>query len=236
MDEISISKTLMVNDPDNTYVKSLEFIPETDIDMKFYETDPKTSEYLKKMIRSSYEYKMLMAFIKRDPEFSCCVFHRNYSAYNGLTIEIHHEPFTITDIIETVCRKQIFDNKYFTEKSIANEVMESHYMLEVGLVPLCPTCHELVTNNKLEIPPQSIISDGWKEWYTKYYTHVSDNMVEKYERAIQLSKKDEKNIIYPEIVTKRKQILIAGNESPTTNLEYKKLLIDSKLDDLGAKI
>lgn len=225
MDEIVLSDDIGVGD---AVIKKIDIIHDPQIDRKFYEVDQKTIDYLKRYIRSSYEYKTLVMFLKSIPEFSSCVFHRNFSFQNGLPVEIHHEPFTITDIIKTTCEKQLKLNKFFTERSIGNEVMENHYSFKVGLVPLCPTCHELVHSKKLKISPESILTKGWVDWFEENYPYHDDLVVEKYEDV----KDNKKNLNYPEIVSKKKQLIVSDKVERLTNAECKKMLIDSKIDDL----
>lgn len=217
---------LIVKDSD---IEKIDHIPEPDFNMKFVEYDDKLLKHLKRLIRGSLEYVSLMNFLKTSG-FSSCVFHPGYDMKNGLKIEMHHEPFTITDIIRTVCDKQLKLNKFFTERSICNEVMESHYNFEVGLVPLCPTCHELRHNNeKLKIHPKSVICEGWKLWYEKYKSFADDLVCEKYEKFAELMKKD---VAYPEIISKKNVYLEVKSQERISDKECHKLLIDSKIDNL----
>lgn len=233
MKELTKTSTEHVVITNDDSVHKMEKIPEPQFDMKFVEYDDKLIAHLKKLIRGSFEYVYLMQYIKKYIQADSCIFHKNYSVRNGLSIEIHHEPFTITDIIKTVCEKQLKFNNFFTERTICNDVMESHYSLEVGLVPLCPTCHELVGSGKLKIPIKSILSDGWKVWYQKNSTYADDLVEEKYQDAIQREKNETVNNVYPEIVSKKQQLINVVEFKQIGEKECRKLLIEDKINNLG---
>lgn len=207
-------------------------VPQIDNDKNFYEVNEKIVGYLKRRIRSSFEYQYLMSFIKSKHGIDSCIYHKNYSVTNGFQVEIHHTPFTITDIIWTVCNKHIKLYDKFTEDKICVEVMELHYKLMVGLTPLCPTCHKLVHSSKIDIHPDSIYSKGWIEWYKNYEQFVEDSVTDKYEKAIALSKKKTDISQYPKILEKKQIILVSDNSNQITTDVYKKLLIDDKLSKL----
>ena len=92
------------------------------------------------MIRTSMEYKQYIEYLKEYRDMTKCKIFTNIEGKrkgrNKIRIEIHHEPFTLYDIVNTVVNKHIaceWDLNYF---SIASEVMDLHYRNLVGLIPL----------------------------------------------------------------------------------------------------
>ena len=57
--------------------------------------------------RKSMEYKDYMKFLKRNTDLKRCTVLKGLNTEGGkkYTIEIHHEPFTLFDIVETVLNK-----------------------------------------------------------------------------------------------------------------------------------
>ena len=72
-------------------------------DLSMFEDDPKELHKFvvrtKFLIRRSYEYIQLIAFLKDKCMMYHCGVHPNIKKYDGFTIEIHHTPLTIEDII-----------------------------------------------------------------------------------------------------------------------------------------
>jgi hypothetical protein len=59
------------------------------------------------------------------------------------TIELHHHPFTLYDIVSIVALHNFNNNISFTSFSLAKEVLALHYANMVGLAPMSITTHQL---------------------------------------------------------------------------------------------
>lgn len=118
---------------------------------KFVETCEKT-------IRSSKEYRDYIKYLKEHFDMDACTIYDGVRRGNGkkYTIEIHHEPFTLFQITDTVLQKKQDCVETINPFTIADEVMDLHYKGWVGLMPLSKTAHELVTNDKIFIPLQYV--------------------------------------------------------------------------------
>lgn len=140
------------------------------------------------VIRKSSEYKEYIKFLKQKMNMSKCAVLRGLDNTNGkhYTIEIHHEPFTLFDIVETVLAKRETYGESLGILNIADEVMELHYSGEVGLIPLSKTVHELVHHDRIFIPLQFIYHD-YANFYKQYQPHINPSVKDKIEAKVNLS-------------------------------------------------
>ena len=134
-------------------------------------------KFIKKVeviVRSSLEYHELIDYLKYKMGMNFCSFFHNVSkdlyGKAKFRIEIHHEPFTLYDIVAIILNNKINnldDYERIDIYDIADEVMENHYAGHVGLIPLSVTVHELVHSGKVFIPLQ-FLDEGYIQFYQKY--------------------------------------------------------------------
>ena len=215
--------------PDKDGVIHLEEIPSPDFDMKYYEYNEKAIKKLEIAIRGSFEYKGLFLFIKTYLNVDHCSFYEGYSMKNGLTIELHHAPFTLYDITEAVVAKSVHDKGYFETFRVVEEVNKLHYQFLIGLTPLNPTAHKLVHSGKLPVHPKIIIGN-WKEFYTMYQAFLNETAVKKYEDALALEEA-KKEVEIPMIMNYKPSRIESPIKLPTPE-EIQKWIVDSKLAKL----
>lgn len=144
---------------------------------------------LKSMIRKSYEYRRLMEFLKRHAGLNMCGIHTNIKRDEGFSINIHHSPFTMEDIIYTVINKRYNSNESLKMCLIAEEIMMLHYLCLIGLYPLCETCHEYAHNddNDLFIPFDVMYGDVEK-FFDIYKEMMTEELQNKFKNLIELNK------------------------------------------------
>lgn len=144
---------------------------------------------VEKIVRSSTEYKQYIQFLKQEIDMTKCTFFNNVNNKNNssVSIEIHHEPFTLFDIVSIVVEKYIDLNLDMNPLMVAEEVMELHYKNFVGLIPLSITVHQLVHDGKILIPLQNVYGNyiAFLEEYDPYITEGLRNMLQ---IKLQLSK------------------------------------------------
>ena len=97
---------------------------------------------IKKLMRSSYEYRQFNKFLKEHSGMGLCGNHPNITWEDGFSIEIHHYPLTAEDIVYTVIYKRIEMNECLKMTSILDELIMLHYIGLIGLYPYCTTCHQ----------------------------------------------------------------------------------------------
>lgn len=110
------------------------------------------------MIRRSVEYKEYISYLKNHFDMSHCEVFPGVVNGNGkkYSIEIHHEPFYLAWIVDTVVHKRQDLDESLDPFEIADEVMNLHYEGKVGLIPLSTTAHELVHADRIALPLQYI--------------------------------------------------------------------------------
>lgn len=127
---------------------------------------------IERTVRSSQEYKHYIQFLKEEIDMTQCSFFNNISNKDSkkVSIEIHHEPFTLFDMTQTVMNKWIAEERDINPIMMAEDVMKIHYQGHVGLIPLSLTVHELCHTGKIFIPLQDVYGDfiSFLEEYDDY--------------------------------------------------------------------
>lgn len=106
---------------------------------------------IEKQVRGSIEYKNWIQKLREERGAYKCLI--SGSTIDDCTIEIHHLPFTLYDIVDIVISNQ---KERFCTFTISLEVMQLHFDDFVGWVPLTHTLHEKVHNNIITIKPEQI--------------------------------------------------------------------------------
>ena len=163
---------ILPNPPASIQIKSLPDYCIQDWDLSDSKQLHKFFLYIDRIVvRHSYLYKKLINFLREHVDMNCCSFYKNINNIdtNSIHIEIHHEPFTLFDIVNIVYSKRLALHEPLTENQIAKEVLWNHYRMAVGLIPLSETVHELVHNGFIFIPTTSVFG-----YYKKFYEDYKD--------------------------------------------------------------
>ena len=143
-------------------------------------------------VRRSFEYKEMIKYMREYMYMDTDAFLANVTNKEtyGIKIEIHHYPFTLRDIVEIVIRKRNYYKESLELQMVAKEVMELHYKLMIGLIPLSETVHELAHSGKLFIPSDKVL--GRYNLFVSYYKPFCDTQqlevlsrIEKYTEELQ---------------------------------------------------
>ena len=174
--------------------------------------------------RKSMEYKEYMRFLKRNTDLRRCTILKGLNTEGGkkYTIEIHHEPFTLFDIVETVLNKREMEGQKIDPLDIADEVMALHYDGKVGLIHLSTTMHQLVHDDKIFIPLQYIYQ-SYNEFYTEYKPYFNPLVIEKIEMKVEMSLKTD-NFISDSIDPQFTYVHIDGFDFHEIPSEWKDVL------------
>ena len=159
-----------------------------------YDTDKDKRKFIertKRIVRSSKEYKDYIRYLKENMDMDRCVFFKKvkHTSDNAIKIEVHHEPFTLDDIVRTVINKQLAEGRKLNDLDVANEVMELHYNDMVGLVPLSETIHELVHSdtNKVFVP-LNMVYGNFNKFFELYQDYMEDDILTRLEFKIDQTK------------------------------------------------
>lgn len=179
--------------PDKKDVIVIHNLPEYDIEDYDLFDDKDFDRFIfdiKKYCRQSFEYKEMIRYLRENVEMNKCSFYKNVNNVNSFNIkvEIHHEPFSIEDIIRIVVNKRICLNECMDVEICAKEVMYLHYNMMVGLIPLAETPHELVHNKYLFIPLDSVYGN-YKEFINRYEPYMTSEYLATLDSLIQATLK-----------------------------------------------
>ena len=180
---------------DSSFIRTIQtVIPEEMEYSVFINSDKDKVKFIKrceKVIRSSNEYRDYVAFLKENIDMDKCAFWKNVSSENSkrVKIEIHHEPFTLFDIVSVVVERFLDQGYPLNDLLIADEVMELHYANMVGLIPLSKTIHQIVHNStKIRIPLNMVYGDYTSFLTSEKYEPYVDELFEKLEIKINETK------------------------------------------------
>lgn len=139
-----------------------------DFDLADEKSFKKYIQTIERCVRSSYEYKEMIKYLREYMDMNQCAFYQNLSNTDSkIRIEIHHEPLSLFDICLIVYNKRVAFNEPLDEEYVAKEVMYHHYNLMVGLIPLAETVHELVHASYLFVPTTAVLG-RYREFVNKY--------------------------------------------------------------------
>ena len=114
---------------------------------------------VEKLVRTSREYKTYIEEL-RSSVFALnhdVVLHNITNADTSL--EFHHYPLNLYEIVETCMLHHIVQNEKFTSFSLAKEIMDLHFKHKIGIVPLSKTNHELTHSGNLFLTTDQIFGD-----------------------------------------------------------------------------
>lgn len=185
--------------------------------------------------RKSMEYKELISFLKRNTDLRRCTVLKGLRTDNGkkYSIDIHHEPFTLFDIVETVLNRREAEGDAIDPLSIADEVMGLHFDGKVGLIHLSKTMHQLVHDDKIFIPLQ-FVYQKYDIFWRDYNKWINPLVKEKIEAKVELSMKTDA-IVSDAIDPLFTYIHIDGFDFPQIPDEWKSVLhMEGSTDDTAS--
>ena len=160
-----------------------------DFDLNDEKSFKKYIQTLEKTVRSSFEYKSLIQYLREYMDMNQCAFYENVNNTDTtkVRIEIHHEPLSLYDICLIVYNKRVTYNEPLDEEYVAKEVMYLHYNLMVGLIPLAETVHQLVHAQYLFVPTTAVLGK-YKEFVDRYSPYMLPEQLETLERIEEATK------------------------------------------------
>lgn len=179
--------------PDPIYKIDISHLPDFDIaDYDF--SDPKEMKKyffdVERICRTSRSYsKQLIPFLREHIDMNKCSFYENINNLDtySLKIHIHHTPFTLFDIVETIFTKRLAHRESLSPFMVAKEVMYVHFNMMIGLIPLSETVHELTHNGFLFIPTTNVFGKYW-EFMNQYRDYMNAELLRAIEQAEEYSK------------------------------------------------
>lgn len=139
---------------------------------------------LERIVRISFEYRQLIAYLRNTEGMNVCSFLDNISNADNtkIKIELHHSPLTLYDICMAVFKKRQYKKESTNIEAVAEEVMYLHYIGWVGLIPLSATAHDLVHNQYLFVPTDKV-RGFYKEFVHAYYDYIDPDTLDSLDAA-----------------------------------------------------
>lgn len=179
---------------------------------------------LKMKIRNTLEYRSYIEFLKKYRGM-----HKSYvlpqvriDTGKKYSIELHHDPFTMFEIIDIVVTKREACGESLDVFDIMEEVLELHYDGKVGLVPLDITSHELCEKSLIFIPLQDIYQ-RYDLFYDEYdaLCEIPQKIRTKLEIMIELSEKLESGVVMSDMLNPEFTYLeVNGQQFPEVPKEW----------------
>ena len=165
-DGIQIQETNLINK------FNIKEVPVLDLEPYMLEDEKEYKRYIddvERQVRRSFEYREFIKYLRENMNMNRCSFLADVSNEEtfDIKIEIHHYPFSLRDICDIVFNKREYYNESLNVQMVAKEVMELHYKLVVGLIPLSETVHELAHSGRLFIPVDKVL--GRYNLFIDYY-------------------------------------------------------------------
>ena len=175
MMSIPVNEVDVIKIPEN--VPDFEF---EDYDLMDDKDREKYIADLERHVRSSFEYRQMVQYLREYMNMNSCAFIPNISNETSrrVRIEIHHSPFTLRDICCVILNKRMKNGEMLTIESVGYEVMFVHYSLMVGLIPLSETVHELVHTQYLFVPTNKVYG-YYKAFVQTYYNYIDPELLDK---------------------------------------------------------
>lgn len=160
-----------------------------DFDLNDEKSFKKYIQTLEKTVRSSFEYKAMIRFLREYMDMNQCAFYQNVNNTDSskVRIEIHHDPLSLYDICIIVYNKRVAFNEPLDEEFVSKEVMYLHYNLLVGLIPLAETVHQLVHAQYLFVPTTAVLGK-YKEFVDRYAPYMLPEQIETLEQIEEATK------------------------------------------------
>jgi hypothetical protein len=145
---------------------------------------------IESLVRSSLEYKIYLGYLKNELKMNSCSFFPNLDiSTNEITLEMHHAPFTLYQIIDIVLTHRLSRRQAITSLIIADEILHLHTLNLIGLIPLTKSVHKLVHNKTILIHPAQI-HGNWLEFLRSYPDGITEELIELTINFLKISEDD----------------------------------------------
>ncbi len=158
---IQLSNSISVNEND----LSLKI---DDLQLDYYRTEFTNEKEEKNFIRNvealvrkSIEYREFIEYLTVTLGYNYCLFTHE-TMYETKDIEVHHHPFSLYNITYTVLQDKLEKGLKFSSLTLSEEILQLHYKMYVGLIPLVGTLHNKFHNGFLDIPIELVIGNYMK--------------------------------------------------------------------------
>jgi hypothetical protein len=233
-----ISENSMMSIPVNEVdvIKIPENVPDFEFEDYDLMDDKDREKYivdLERHVRSSFEYRQMVQYLRDYMNMNSCAFIPNISNETSrrVRIEIHHSPFTLRDICCVILNKRMKNGEMLTIESVGYEVMFVHYSLMVGLIPLSETVHELVHTQYLFIPTNKVYG-YYKAFVQTYYNYIDPELLDKLDELEKLTIAGTYNDTYKQVLEKKYITIDMEGNNQFEKLHELQSMLKQRLSDI----
>lgn len=233
-----ISENSMMTIPINEIdvVKIPKDVPDFEFEEYDLMDDKDREKYIKDLercVRSSYEYRNMIQYLREYMNMNTCAFMPAISNETNrkIRIELHHSPFTLRDICCTILNKRMKTNDILTLEAVAYEVMFVHYSLMVGLIPLSETVHQLVHTQYLFVPTDKVYG-YYKSFVKTYYNYIDPELLDKLDELEKLTIAGTYNDAYKTVLEKKYITVDMEGNNQFEQLHELQALLKQRLSDI----
>lgn len=168
--------------PDVIKIHELPEFRIPDYDLNDEKEFKKYIQDIERVVRQSFEYRRWLKYLKDYVDMNQCSFYENVTNMDTskIRIEVHHDPLSLYDIVMTVYNKRVAYHESLEVEMVAKEVMYHHFAMDIGVIPLAETVHELVHNGYLFVPTSKVFGN-YKKFIRDYELFLpqecKDNLV-----------------------------------------------------------
>ena len=210
-------------------------IPAYEVDDYDFFDDKDRAKYisdLERFVRSSYEYRAMVQYLREYMNMNSCAFLPNVT--NDLTfkirIEIHHSPITLYDICQIIFCKRQHTGECLNIEAVAYEVIYVHYCLMVGLIPLSETVHELVHTQYIFVPVDKVYG-YYRQFINTYYDYINPELLDKLDELEKLTIEGNQDQ-YKQVLEKKYICVDMGDNSQITQLHDIQSMLKGRMKEL----
>ena len=132
---------------------------------------------------------------------------------------MHHYPFGLHDLVNIILSKNLIERIEFSRLTIANEVMDLHYNIQIGIVPLTVTMHELAHSNSIKLSSDMIFGD-YHAFMQEYDEYIPED------KKLEISNMEQKSLFNKDYYAKINSVTLDINPS---------IFSDDEDEDLSTK-
>lgn len=136
------------------------------------------------LIRKSPEYRVWTDYVREVLGHLNCRLTKE--THGQTTIDIHHHPISLYAITKGVISRYIASGKDFCSFDICTSVIELHYELRLGFMPIISSLHEKVHRGFMQIPI-SLVSGDYNYFIHNYGSFLEDDELEIIQARLQIN-------------------------------------------------
>jgi hypothetical protein len=127
------------------------------------------------LVRKSPEYRVWTDYVREVLGHLNCKLTKE--THGQTTVDIHHHPISLFVITKGVISRYIASSKDFCSFDICTKIIELHYELRIGFMPIISSLHEKFHRGFLALPIE-LASGDYKHFIDNYGSFIEDEDLE----------------------------------------------------------